>query len=371
LNLAPPGKGGIERLLVSFFESMHGAEFEVSMCILDGESETGRRLRDRGCKIWTMHRRSDRLDRGLYPRLAGLLRDCRPDVIHMHGPACLAFGVPTARWAGIRHLVYTSHSSQSSPFSWRQACLAGLMRLVRGRVAVSAAAKDLFTQNYRVSPRTVEVIYNGVDCARFRPSPEPAPAITNVTVGFCGVFRSEKRLPLLIEAFASLHGRGLASRLLLVGDGPVMSECRQLVQRLGLGEAVVFAGEQTDVRPFLEQMDLVVLPSSREAMPVAVLEAMALAKTVVACAVGGIPEIIDDGISGSLLRSGEVGEWSDALARLAADPDLRRRLGDGARHRVEEHFSLQRMMAQYARLYRDLVWPGAKRSANQAAVSVR
>jgi glycosyltransferase involved in cell wall biosynthesis len=352
INLAPPGKGGIERLLVNFFDSLHGDEFEISLCILDGDSETGKQLEGRGCKIWTLHRDPNRFDRSIYPRLTRLLRDYRPDIVHMHGAGCLLFGVPAARWAGIRNLVFTSHSSLLRPFSMRRAVLAGLLRLVSGRVAVSEAARGVLVQNYRVARKTVDVIYNGVDVARFQPA--CSERTSDLTIGFCGVFRPEKQLPLLIEAGAQLRERGFSARLLLVGDGPAMPECRRLVESRKLADAVTFAGEQSDVRPFLEQMDIFVLPSRIEAMPVALLEAMALGKTAVGSAVGGIPEIIEDGVSGLLLQRAEAGELAAVLARLLDDQELRQRLAAAARRRVEEGFSLNRMMSQYADLYRRL-----------------
>lgn len=352
INLAPPGTGGIERLLVNFFDCLHGDDFDISLCILDGESATGKQLEARGCKLWTLHRKRDGFDRGVYPRLTRVLQDYRPDIVHMHGTGCLIFGSPAARWAGIGNLVFTSHSSLLRPFSMRRAVLASLLRWTPGRVAVSEAARRVLVRNYRVSRKSVAVIYNGVDLARFAPTPKnPA---NEITIGFCGVFRPEKRLPLLIEAFAQLRQRGRGARLLLVGDGVAMSECRQLVQSLGIADRVTFAGEQADVRPMLQEMDVFVLPSRIEAMPVALLEAMALEKAVIASAVGGIPEIVEDGVSGLLTRKGEVAELTNALARLQGDGELRQRLASAARRRVEEKFSLEQMMRQYANLYRRL-----------------
>jgi glycosyltransferase involved in cell wall biosynthesis len=193
----------------------------------------------------------------------------------------------------------------------------------------------------------VEVVYNGVDLLRFAAPPPADPAAVPV-IGFCGVFRPEKQLPVLIEAFAQLRRQGLAARLLLVGDGPTMPECRARTEQCGVTEDVTFAGEQADVRAFLRRMDVFVLPSRNEAMPVALLEAMAMERAVVASNVGGIPEVIVDGESGLLTPSGDMQRLGSALAQLVTDPTLRRQLGIAARQRVEERFSLDAMMGQYA-----------------------
>ena len=352
VNLSPPGKGGIERLLVDFYDHLNDAEFEIGLCILGDESEVGRQLAARGCPLWTMHRRTAGFDWSLYPRLAALMRAQRPDVVHIHGNPGLTFGVPAARWAGVRNIVYTCHFSVSSHSAARHAFLGGLLRLVPVHVAVSQAARQVLVDRYYAAPAGVQVVYNGVDLDRFACTP---PATSGpVAIGFCGVFRPEKQLHLLIEAFARLRQRGVPARLLLVGDGPTMAQCRAAAEREGVSSEVEFAGEQTDVRPFVQRMDVFVLPSREEALPVALLEAMALGKAVVASAVGGIPEVVVDSESGLLVPSGDVQRLADALQHLATDPERRRELADNARRRVEARFSLDAMMAQYAAIYRRL-----------------
>jgi len=366
LHLTAPGKGGIERLLVDFFDQLNGTAFRVSMGILAGPSATAQELAERGCGIEYLHRRTDRFDWGLFPKLVRLLRRHRPDVIHMHTPAALLFGVPAARWLGIRALVYTCHASEPTRSALQFALVGGLLRLVPARVAVSATARRLLANHCRVPSASVQIVYNGVDLDRFAPPTDDGASAAPV-IGFCGVFRPEKQLPVLIAAFAQMRKQGLPARLLLVGDGPTMPECRARAEQCGVARDVTFAGEQADVRAFLRQMDVFVLPSRNEAMPVALLEAMAMERAVVASNVGGIPEIVTDGATGLLTPAGDETQLSSALMRLVTDASLRRRLGAAARQRVEEHFSLDAMMAQYAAIYRRLA--GRIRQRELAAAS--
>jgi glycosyltransferase involved in cell wall biosynthesis len=353
VNLSPPGKGGIERLLVDFVHRLHSDEFEISLCILGRESETSRELSRHGCKVWCLGRSEDRFDWDLYPRLVRLLSDYRPDVVHIHGNPGLLFAVPAARWVGLQRLVYTCHFSRSGHSWGKHALLGSLLRLVPVRVAVSRAAQRVLAEHYHLPPSMVEVVYNGVDLDRFQPRQHRGSSASAAPViGFCGVFRPEKQIPLLIEAFARLRGEGRSARLLLVGDGPTMAECSEKVRRYDIEEHVTFAGEQVDVVPFMGQMDIVVLPSREEAMPVALLEAMALGKAVVASDIGGVPEIVEDGVSGLLVRAGDVEQLCSVLGRVLADDGARGRLGEGARRRIEARFSVTRMMGTYAEIYR-------------------
>ena len=266
----------------------------------------------------------------------------------------MIFGVPAARCAGVKNLVYTSHSNLGNN-PWRlRLCSTAFLKAVPRVVAVSEAAKRVLVSGYGVPPTKVEVIYNGVNLEKFSPRATAKEGTRDFVIGFCGLFRPEKQLPVLLRAFKQLRTTSRHVRLLLVGDGVEMSECRRLTAELDLGEVVEFAGMQADVEPFLQRMDLLVLPSSTEAMPMAVIEAMAMGKPVVASAVGGLCEIIEDGVSGLLVEPGNVEQLVDRLSRLLGDTELRSQFERAARNRVEELFSEAQMFRRYERVYSEL-----------------
>src|SRR5207247_11054153 len=122
-------------------------------------------------------------------------------------------------------------------------------------------------------------------------------------------------------------------------------------QRVGLAERVVFAGYRADVPAVLDEVDVVVLPSSVEGMPLVLLEAMAHRRPVVATPVGGTPEVVVDGETGLLVPPRDPRALADAIRRLLDDPDLAKRLGDAGRRRVELHFSLEAMNRRILELY--------------------
>lgn len=353
INLSPLGKGGIERLLVDFFRYFRGQDIQHQFCILNSHNEISRGLLDEGCVIDSMDRATKGFDWRLYGRLYRHLKRRRPDIVHIHGNPGLTFGVPAAMCAGIKNIVYTCHFSRSGHSRLKHRALGTLLNRTSACIAVSHAARDVLVADYHQRAERVQVIYNGVDMKKFAPAAQ-ADHSAKLTVGFCGVFRPEKQIPLLIRSFASVVKSGISAKLLLVGDGPEMPACREAVATCGIHDEVEFAGSQSDVQPFLQRMDLFVLPSREEAMPVALLEAMSQGCAVIGSNVGGIPEVIEHEVSGLLVPSGDEAALSAALLGLASDSVLQSRYGRSARLRVEEKFSLTAMMESYAELYRGL-----------------
>jgi glycosyltransferase involved in cell wall biosynthesis len=215
-----------------------------------------------------------------------------------------------------------------------------------------------------------EVVHNGIDLAHFstpgsvrraqlRRALGFAP--NELVIGLCAVFREEKRHADLLAALARLRGLGLPFKVLLVGDGPTRSGIQARRAQLGLDGAVVLAGFQRDVRPFIDACDVMTLTSHSETFPIATLEYMALGKAVVASDVGGMREQLDDGLSGLLYRAGDIDALAAALQRLV-DPVLRQRLGEGALQAVRERFSLDTMLDRYQALFAALLPKSAEPS---------
>ena len=203
----------------------------------------------------------------------------------------------------------------------------------------------------------VSVIPNGVDVEHFCPRPA-ARARTRARLGFddehfvlgtISNVRPVKNYPFLLRAFSRLAGAVPQARLLAVGGGPQLEEMKALAQSLGLGDRVVFAGLQNDVRPFLSAMDAFALCSLREGNPNVVLQAMASALPVVSVNVGEVPFVIESGLSGFVVDHDER-TFVDALRQLAEDRALRYSTGAAARRRVREVFSASRMIDAYAAL---------------------
>jgi glycosyltransferase involved in cell wall biosynthesis len=166
-----------------------------------------------------------------------------------------------------------------------------------------------------------------------------------------------------VRALARVDAEPFRARI--VGDGPDRDEVDATIRESGLSERVELLGERRDVVDLLAASDVFVLSSTSEAMPMSVLEAMAAAVPVVGAAVGGIPELVEDEVTGLLFEPRDVDGLAAALRRLLADRDLRRRLGEAGRERARTKFDVTRFRAAHATLYLDQL-----RSVNGAVASV-
>jgi glycosyltransferase involved in cell wall biosynthesis len=191
------------------------------------------------------------------------------------------------------------------------------------------------------------VIPNGVDVARARRARPGDPGPLRVLA--VGRLRAPKDFRTLVRAVAALGPH--ACRVLVAGEGPDRPLLAAEIDALGLRGRVVLAGERHDVARLLAYAHVFVLPSRSEGHPVSVLEAMAAGVPVVASRVGGIPEQVADGETGLLVEPGDVDGLAAALRRLAADPALRRRLGEAGRARAEEAFDLPAFRRAHLEVY--------------------
>jgi N-acetyl-alpha-D-glucosaminyl L-malate synthase BshA len=169
-------------------------------------------------------------------------------------------------------------------------------------------------------------------------------------------FRPVKRVDAVIEIFRRVR-RHTPSRLVLLGDGPERDAAVRRVIENGLQDIVDFAGEQHDLVPWLSAADVFLLPSLQESFGLAALEAMACEVPVVASRVGGLPEVIDDGVTGYLCAPDDIAGMAERTAALVADERLRVRMGDAAAARVRERFCAELIVPQYEACYRDVLDP--------------
>jgi N-acetyl-alpha-D-glucosaminyl L-malate synthase BshA len=145
------------------------------------------------------------------------------------------------------------------------------------------------------------------------------------------------------------------ARLVLVGDGPDLAKVSRLAQDLKLGQDVVALGEQDQVVPLLSVADLFLLPSQQESFGLAALEAMACGVPVIASRVGGLPEVIDDGVDGYLKDPEDLQGMAEQALTVLGDAKLHERLAAAARRKVEEKFSADRVVPQYEAFYREVL----------------
>ena len=235
-------------------------------------------------------------------------------------------------------------------------------RLCDMTVANSEAAAARAIEREHLDPRRVRVIRNGVEAIPSISTPERDRlrgrwdvAAGAVLIGCVANYRAVKGLDLLISAMTEVARAQPNTKLVLIGEGPERSRLQGLIASGGLDRYVVLHGREPDARSLYAAFDIVVLASKGEGLPNAILEGQAAGRPVVATDVGGVGEIVVDGVTGLLVPSGDASALAGALLRLTADPTLRERFGRAGEARMATDFGMARFVGAFADLYRELL----------------
>lgn len=295
-----------------------------------------------------------------------LFRRLQPEVVVLvkSWVWCFPWYTSTAAWlAGVKGRVSIYHfSPRPAP---HQGPAALLHRLSYGRLGLfttlsicvsEALRRNLVAECGHPAASTVTVA-NGVDLAWFSPDAGQRQAVREqlgvapgevLLVCLAGLTQT-KRIDVLLEALAGMD-REIPWRCLILGDGELRGELEQRALHLKLGARVTFLGFQSDVRGFLRAADVFVLTSDVEGLPLSVLEAMACGVPCVATNVGGVSEVITDGVDGFVVPPGDAGQVGRALTELIRQPQLRRAMAEAARRRVQASFDIQSTMSKIRKL---------------------
>jgi glycosyltransferase involved in cell wall biosynthesis len=335
--------------------------------VLFNEGRLARELRAIGVPVTILN--EARLSAfALLRRLTDLLREQRIDVLHTHKYKDGVLGAIAAKWAGVPYLVRTMHGLAEPMVGWNRIksyVYHALDRAILRRsadliIAVSRRMADgLRESGFR--PTMVTYIHNGVDvrqvrAARSREDVRRELGIDPDTllIGTAGRLSPVKGQAGLLRAGVRILHTNPRARLLIVGDGPLGSQLVTAAAQLGIDHACLFIGPRSDVFDLIAAMDIFVLPSLNEGIPMALLEAMTLGTPVVAAAVGGIPEVIQHRVNGLLVPSGDDQALADACLELATKPHWAHALAAQASRTIAEGFSHERSGEALVYAYRGI-----------------
>jgi glycosyltransferase involved in cell wall biosynthesis len=237
-------------------------------------------------------------------------------------------------------------------------------KLVDGIVVNSEAVRRDLVANEHLPASLLHLCYNGIDLSRFHPEARtrlPALAGASIVIGVVCVLRPEKGIPLLLKAFAQSAVQDKNARLLIVGSGPELPALETLASQLGIRDQCVFQPAVSDVAPWLESIDIFVLPSLSEALSNSLMEAMASGCTCIASKTGGNPELIHDGETGLLFQTGDPDDLAQKLLSVIANSELRTKLAQASTRLVHTRFSLQASVSRMESIYQAYLQP--KRAA--------
>jgi len=284
--------------------------------------------------------------------LKRLIRKERYDIVHFHTKRAHALSLWLRRiYPGIRYLV-TRRMDYPVRRNWYNDYLYN--RQVDGVVAISQKIVDLLVQG-GVRRERIRLIHSGIDPAPFQKMPAADSDRRPTVIGTAAVLEERKGHRFLLEAAALLKRRGHRLKYRFAGDGSERERLQQIVLELGLREDVEMIGFVSDIPAFLSTIDIFVLPSVYEGLGVAILEAMAAGKPVVATRVGGIPELVSDAATGLLVPPMNPQALTEAISTLLSQPGLAQQMGETGRGRVRKDFTVEQMAKKNEDFYYELL----------------
>jgi glycosyltransferase involved in cell wall biosynthesis len=353
LSLAP---GGTERLVVELSQRLH-LRYGMAVCCLDEPGAWADGLEQAGIPVTALGRRPG-FRPSLGARIAKIAERDGATVLHCHHYSPFVYGT-LAALRGPLKVVFTEHGRFTDS-------VATLKRRIANRVwsrmpsKIFSVSQDLRGHLIRegFSGGRIGVIYNGIDPgdppsertrldARARLNIRP----DELVVGAVGRLDPVKSLDTLITALSHLKSKSPRIRLVLIGGGPMKDVLVERVKQQGLEDDVAFTGHRDDVTELLPALDVYVNCSIFEGVSLTILEAMAAAIPVIATRVGGTPEVVVDDETGCLVPARDPAALANAIGALMGQPLRRYSLGRAGRARVEQHFSITRMVEDYAAVY--------------------
>ena len=361
--------GGAERLAAEIATRLDPQRFASTLCVTRwsdaGHAASGelpRRLRanaeEAGVQFLGLRRR-DPWDLRAWAPLVRLLRGGSIQIVHGHMFGSNAWAVVLGRLARVPIVVAHEHSWEFTGGTMRG--IADRRLIAAGSDAIIACSQEdrrRMIERQRIAPAAVRFVPNGIGGSAPTPGRdvrgELGLASDALLIGSVGALRAEKRFDVLLRAVAELLPRWPGLRVVIAGEGAERLRLEALAAELELGETLVMLGARDDVPDVLRALDVAVVSSDFEGSPLSVMEYMEAGLPVVAAAVGGLPQMIDDGVHGVLVPRRDPVALAGALEGLLADPQRRRTLGAAARRRRRTEFDLGVMFTRIEHLYEEL-----------------
>jgi len=363
------GRGGAEMLLPETLKIHDQSKFEFHFIyFLPWKDQMLKSINDAGGKTTCFPSSNNIKLLQQYPKVIQYCEENQIDLIHCHLPWAGFLGrlvfsktkIPT---------VYTEHNMQDRYHIITKT----LNKLTYNSQSLALGVSDDVTNsiNTYIKPKIpVKTLLNGVNTKFFLRNPESGLETRNslgipgdaLVIGNVAVFRFQKRLVEWLQAFKKIEEKNPSVYGIIVGFGPLVQEVKAEVERLNLGGKVFFPGLQTEVKPYFSAMDIFMMSSSFEGLPIALLEAMSMECAVVATDAGGIKEVIRDRQDGMICKVEEWRELSELCQVLIDDPGQLAKLKIAARQRVVNSFSLTKMVESLEEIYESLA-PNPRRGS--------
>jgi len=353
--------GGLEKILTSIVLNLDKKKYNVSVWCLREGGFFANKLAKEGIDFKILHISTSRNPLSIY-KLYKLLKSRKFDIIHTHAYSAGTIGRMSAFLAGVPVIISHNHSVYDY-YNRRYHFVEWFLSLITDRVVcVSDIANRFANETQRINARKLITIHNGIDSEytvlEKRTSglrKELGIPVDHSVICTIAHLEEHKGVKYLLESASLLLQSRNDVSFLVVGEGRLKEKLKILCADLKIEENVVFAGERGDIPEILSLTDIFVLPSLREGLPLTILEAMACGKPVIATNVGGIPEVVKDGVSGILISPKDPEALHSAINELLGDREKLKKMGHNGKRVYSESFDSKTMIGKIEDLYDSLM----------------
>lgn len=343
--------GGAEKLLLDLVKNLSKERYEVGVATVVANGPLVSEFKKEGVAVKIFEKRS-KIGIGVIWQIYKYLKQERPRIVHTHLFGGDTWGRVAAILAHVPIIISTEHNTNLDEGNLKRLVKKFLSFFTKKIIAVSQAVKNYSVAVDHINEKKMIVISNGIDINKFAAIPEKKYSSPPV-IGIVGRLEKQKGHEFLFKALNLI--KDIPWMLWIVGEGSLKTRLKKLVKDLNLQERIIFLGTKSNIVEILSQIDIFVLPSLWEGLGLAVLEAAAAGKPIVASRVGGIPEIIEEKKNGLLVRPKDVQDLSRALRWMLTHEDEAAKMGQRARKIVKEKFDIKEMVEAYEKLYEELI----------------
>lgn len=354
--------GGREKIIAEITRKLDRDRYDIETWCIAGGGEIAENLKKTGEVVRILNILTYRNPFNIL-KLSGMLKKVKPDIVHTHGYFASTIGRIAAKFAGIKIIIYHVHSTYFD-YKKRHLLTERFLSFFTQKIICCSKAVEAFVRGHeRINPSKTVVIYNGVNEDEFRQPIDIAEIKRKLNIspgghiiGIVASLNRNKGHKYLFKAAVKILKEFSDVKFLIVGDGILKKELEKSVQEMGIAESIIFTGTRCNIPEILSVIDIFVLPTcKREGLGIAIIEAMAAGKPVVASDIGGIPELVKNGVSGILAEPGNSDALSAAIMTLLNDKARVKNMGRKGAEIIKQSFSSVRMIKKIEKLYQELL----------------
>jgi glycosyltransferase involved in cell wall biosynthesis len=353
--------GGAERIVVSLAKGVNKSSFNPIICCLNYKGRLADEAEKAGIRVIELHKRP-KIDLTIIPKLIKVIKENKIHIVHTHLWTADFWGRITAKLAGVPIIISTAHNVDH----WKPKIFLfadNIFSCFTDKIiAVSNEVKEFYVKKVKINPEKIKTIYNGIDILKFN---KPKSNLSELRkelglndkhkiLGIIGRLVEQKGHIYFLKMLKIIKIRHPEIKALVVGNGQLREKLKAKTKELALSENVIFTGIRKDIPEIMGLIDILVLSSAYEGMPVVALEAMASGKPIVATAVGGNPEVVEDGKNGFLVTPYNPEALAEKVLYLLENREAAEEMGKNCFAKAEAQFSLVSMIKETENIYKDL-----------------